>query len=792
MKKSDVLKTFRKVNEATTDGYLPSENTHLVNKQYVDDIATNKADDLEVAKALNKSSTIFTKDFEVVTAKISDIITYTRIIDNPDDATYKMVAFYCNLDKILDNTNKLDCYFVQIKYKYNGEYKIATCSSGIIYTSYMKLNMDNTITMSGTSNIANLEFSMEPNKIYQEDYSTIDSTTQCSIFIACGMCYINENNIDIIKDAEISVFLRRKNFLSLNNTGEYTPTGDYNPSTKKYVDDKVASLIDSAPETLDTLKELSTALGDDPNFATTMTTTLGNKVDKVDGKTLSTNDLTGELKANYDAAYTHSQAAHAPSDAQKNSNITKSEIEAKLTGNITTHTHSQYAPIDSPYFNTSISMGRRSGTVGENSVAIGYEVYASGDYSHAEGYNTTASGDNSHAEGCQTSASETASHVEGMNTTAAGTASHAEGMNTTAAGTSSHAEGYKTRAGVSYSHAEGNETTASGSQSHAEGYQTVASGHSSHAEGETTKAQAQYSHAEGYQTTIESSGIAAHAEGYQTKASGSGSHAEGASTQATHMYAHAEGFYSIASGICSHAEGNHTIASAYNAQHVQGSYNIEDRKGKYIHIVGNGTSDTNRSNAHTLDSYGNAWYQGTVSVDTDPIDDMDLATKKYVDCVKDSIPIKDQVSGYIYALQICDGILTTKLLGNELEITIQPNKLSYTEGEYFDPTGMQLSILYPDGTTSIVEDTDNIIYNQNALKPGDSELEINYKYILAGITLSSIINITITPFDPEVVLVDFEYTTNDDGTYTITGWKGTLNGVASTEMIIPNNSLINI
>ena len=39
------------------------------------------------------------------------------------------------------------------------------------------------------------------------------------------------------------------------------------------------------------------------------------------------------------AAYSHSQAAHAPSNAQKNSDITKAEIEAKLTGNITSHTH---------------------------------------------------------------------------------------------------------------------------------------------------------------------------------------------------------------------------------------------------------------------------------------------------------------------------------------------------------------------------------------------------------------------------------------------------------------------
>ena len=37
-------------------------------------------------------------------------------------------------------------------------------------------------------------------------------------------------------------------------------------------------------------------------------TLLQGKVDKVDGKGLSANDLTAALKDNYDAAYTHSQA----------------------------------------------------------------------------------------------------------------------------------------------------------------------------------------------------------------------------------------------------------------------------------------------------------------------------------------------------------------------------------------------------------------------------------------------------------------------------------------------------
>ena len=45
---------------------------------------------------------------------------------------------------------------------------------------------------------------------------------------------------------------------------------------------------------------------------------LGTKVDKVEGKGLSTNDLTDSLKSHYDTAYTHSQSAHAPSNAQAN------------------------------------------------------------------------------------------------------------------------------------------------------------------------------------------------------------------------------------------------------------------------------------------------------------------------------------------------------------------------------------------------------------------------------------------------------------------------------------------
>lgn len=59
----------------------------------------------------------------------------------------------------------------------------------------------------------------------------------------------------------------------------------------------VDDLVDGAPEVLDTLKELSEAIGDDENFITTMAEHLSEKVDKVEGKDLSTNDYSNEDKA---------------------------------------------------------------------------------------------------------------------------------------------------------------------------------------------------------------------------------------------------------------------------------------------------------------------------------------------------------------------------------------------------------------------------------------------------------------------------------------------------------------
>jgi hypothetical protein len=67
-------------------------------------------------------------------------------------------------------------------------------------------------------------------------------------------------------------------FTNTKLTNVVTPTVGTDAANKSYVDDTVAAVIDSAPAALDTLNELAAALGDDANFAGTVTTALATKL----------------------------------------------------------------------------------------------------------------------------------------------------------------------------------------------------------------------------------------------------------------------------------------------------------------------------------------------------------------------------------------------------------------------------------------------------------------------------------------------------------------------------------
>ena len=79
------------------------------------------------------------------------------------------------------------------------------------------------------------------------------------------------------------------NYISVDGSGNVVLTTGGQVATQSYVTTAVSNLVNSAPSTLDTLNELATALGNDANFATTVTTSIATKLPLAGGT------LTGAL-----------------------------------------------------------------------------------------------------------------------------------------------------------------------------------------------------------------------------------------------------------------------------------------------------------------------------------------------------------------------------------------------------------------------------------------------------------------------------------------------------------------
>jgi hypothetical protein len=107
--------------------------------------------------------------------------------------------------------------------------------------------------------------------------------------------------------------------INLTDVGNYLTTNGY--ATQTYVNNQVANVVGNAPALLDTLQELSTAINNDPNFLTTLNTTLTGKLSLTGGTltgplTLSsapTLDLQAATKAYVDSAVAAGVSGITPS-----------------------------------------------------------------------------------------------------------------------------------------------------------------------------------------------------------------------------------------------------------------------------------------------------------------------------------------------------------------------------------------------------------------------------------------------------------------------------------------------
>ena len=140
----------------------------------------------------------------------------------------------------------------------------------------------------------------------------------------------NKNVLDEITSDKVSEWNNKSTFSGNYNdlTNKPTIPSAYDDTTIKASINTKANITDLTSHTGNAIVHVTSAERTSWNAKSTLAL----------GTTSST-----AYRGDYgNTAYTHSQSAHAPSNAQKNSDITKAEIEAKLTGNVASHTHSQY------------------------------------------------------------------------------------------------------------------------------------------------------------------------------------------------------------------------------------------------------------------------------------------------------------------------------------------------------------------------------------------------------------------------------------------------------------------
>lgn len=126
------------------------------------------------------------------------------------------------------------------------------------------------------------------------------------------------------------------------STAQQTAIDTAYTNSNKYTDKKVADLIGSAPETMDTLEEVAAAIQENKDVETALNEAIGKKANQTELDTHTGNStihITASERTNWNAAKTHADSAHARADATK---VEKSTTNGnvKINGTETTvYTH---------------------------------------------------------------------------------------------------------------------------------------------------------------------------------------------------------------------------------------------------------------------------------------------------------------------------------------------------------------------------------------------------------------------------------------------------------------------
>ncbi len=220
---------------------------------------------------------------------VNPTITFTDTNNNPD---FKLEANSGQF-KIIDSTNSADRLIVQ--------------SDGSVSLEGGVLNLGKIDTASGHINSPEvLTFNIDTDNDDTNRYfgfyknGASGSGTQLFKIDESGNVTVagTVDGVDIAAAKTTLDSICTSNGNILDGTFATTQTAGNNTAriaTTAFVSTAIANLVDSAPSTLDTLNELAAALGDDPNFATTITTSIATKMPKSGGDFTGSISTTGDL-----------------------------------------------------------------------------------------------------------------------------------------------------------------------------------------------------------------------------------------------------------------------------------------------------------------------------------------------------------------------------------------------------------------------------------------------------------------------------------------------------------------
>lgn len=111
--------------------------------------------------------------------------------------------------------------------------------------------------------------------------------------------YYTETEMDVLLAAKVT---KSGDSMTGALTLSGNPTNTNHAANKAYVDQAIASILNAPPETLNTLDEIAQALGDDPNFATTITNQLALKAPTENPNFTGTPQTSGNFNFNRNQA----------------------------------------------------------------------------------------------------------------------------------------------------------------------------------------------------------------------------------------------------------------------------------------------------------------------------------------------------------------------------------------------------------------------------------------------------------------------------------------------------------